>query len=95
MTCRWDFTSLHRGEFGVQRICRVPEVSRSGFYRWIAGAKARAGRQAAADALVAEIREIHTQHRETTGVAVSTPNCGASGTPSTASASSTSCACTG
>ncbi|WP_408907054.1 IS3 family transposase [Streptomyces atratus] len=36
--------------------------SRSGYYRWIAGAEARAGRQFEEDALVEEIREIHTEH---------------------------------
>ncbi|OLZ59430.1 hypothetical protein AV521_45390 [Streptomyces sp. IMTB 2501] len=45
--------------------CR--EVSRSGCYRWIAGAKARAERQAAEDALVAEIREVHTARKGTYG----------------------------
>lgn len=65
---RWDFISAHAGEFGVQRLCRVLHVSRSGYYRWLAGADARAGRQAADDALVAEIREIHTESGETYGV---------------------------
>lgn len=41
----------------------VLEVSRSGYYRWIAGADARAARQADEGALVEEIREIHTEHR--------------------------------
>lgn len=67
-TRRWDFVSAHAEAFGVQRICRVLEVSRSGYYRWIAGAEARAERQAADDALVAEIREIHTEHKETYGI---------------------------
>lgn len=58
---RWDFISAHVGEFGVQRLCRVLRLSRSGYYRWLAGADARAARQAADDALVAEIREIHTE----------------------------------
>ncbi|MFI8281292.1 IS3 family transposase [Streptomyces sp. NPDC085929] len=35
----------------------------AGYYRWIAGADARAARQAAEDALVDEIREIHAEHR--------------------------------
>ncbi|MYU47386.1 hypothetical protein GTV15_01080, partial [Streptomyces sp. SID7803] len=30
MTGRWDFISVHRADFGVQRICRVLGVSRSG-----------------------------------------------------------------
>lgn len=65
---RWDFISAHAGEFGVQRLCRVLAVSRSGYYRWIAGAEARAARQAADEALVAEIRGIHTESGETYGV---------------------------
>ncbi|MBT1190438.1 transposase, partial [Streptomyces sp. CJ_13] len=68
MTGRWDFISVHRADFGVQRICRVLGVSRSGYYRWVAGAPARGERRAADDALVAEIREIHTSHRGTYGV---------------------------
>ncbi|MGW3723375.1 IS3 family transposase [Streptomyces sp. NPDC005133] len=43
--------------------CRVLEVSRSGYYRWIVGAEARTGRQFEEDALVEEIREIHAEHR--------------------------------
>ncbi len=42
MTCRWDFISENRADFGVQRIRWVLQVSRSGFYRWIAGAAVRA-----------------------------------------------------
>ncbi|MEV0961226.1 IS3 family transposase [Streptomyces sp. NPDC049910] len=44
------------------------QVSRSGFYRFLAGAKARAVRQAAEAALVAEIREIHTGRKGTYAV---------------------------
>ncbi|NUK22644.1 IS3 family transposase [Streptomyces lunaelactis] len=62
-TAAWDFISAHAEDFGIKRICRVLEVSRSGYYRWIAGADARAARQADEDALVEEIREIHTEHR--------------------------------
>jgi transposase InsO family protein len=62
-TAAWDFVSAHAEKFGIKRICRVLDVSRSGYYRWIAGAEARAERRAADDALVAEIREIHAEHR--------------------------------
>lgn len=68
MTGRWDFISLHCADFGVQRICRVLGVSRSGYYRWTAGAVARAERRADDDALVAEIRQIYAEHRGTYGV---------------------------
>ncbi|GLW18597.1 transposase [Streptomyces sp. NBRC 13847] len=52
----------------MQRICRGLGVSRSGYYRWLAGAAVRAERRADDDALVAEIREIHAAHRGTYGV---------------------------
>ncbi|MFJ7150590.1 IS3 family transposase [Streptomyces sp. NPDC100445] len=68
MTGRWNFISLHRADFGVQRICRILGVSRSGYYQWLAGAEAREARRVADDALVAEIREIHAGHRGTYGV---------------------------
>ncbi|MFJ9442594.1 IS3 family transposase [Kitasatospora sp. NPDC101235] len=48
-------------------MCRVLQVSRSGYYRWLAGAEARAIRQAADQALAAEIREIHAASGETYG----------------------------
>ncbi|MGW7824708.1 IS3 family transposase [Streptomyces puniciscabiei] len=67
-TRRWDFISVHAETYGIQRICRVLEVSRSGYYRWIAGAKAREERAAADQTLTAEIREIHTAHKGTYGV---------------------------
>lgn len=68
MTGRWDFISAHRADFGVQRICRVLEVSRSGYYRWLEGAEARQARRVADDALVEEICEIHADHKGTYAV---------------------------
>ncbi|MGW6262432.1 IS3 family transposase [Streptomyces sp. NPDC055085] len=62
-TAAWDFVCAHAENFGIKRICRVLEVSRSGYYLWIAGAEAWAGRQAAEDVLVEEICEIHAEHR--------------------------------
>ncbi|MFB6842118.1 IS3 family transposase [Streptomyces sp. NPDC056361] len=64
---RWDFISANADDFGVQRLCRVLQVSRSGYYWWITGAGTRARRQAEEDALVEEIREIHAGHKETYG----------------------------
>ncbi|MFJ8027616.1 hypothetical protein [Streptomyces sp. NPDC096311] len=43
MSSRFQFVEDHRGAFGVKRLCRILAVSRSGFYRWLAGASARAG----------------------------------------------------
>ncbi|MDX3234086.1 IS3 family transposase, partial [Streptomyces sp. ME19-01-6] len=64
---RWGFISPYADEFGVQRLCRVLGISRSGYYRWLAGADARAARQAADDALAAGIREIHTESGQSYG----------------------------
>jgi transposase-like protein len=67
-TCRWGFISLHRSEFGVQRLCRVLGVNRSAYDKWLAGADARAARQTADGELVAAIREQHTASYGTYGV---------------------------
>ncbi|ROR38160.1 transposase InsO family protein [Kitasatospora cineracea] len=65
---RWDFISAHAAEFGVQRLCEVLGVARSGYYAWQAGARARADRAAAEAALVGEIREVHRETRGAYGV---------------------------
>lgn len=65
MTGRWDFISAHRADFGVKRLCRVLQVSRSGFYRHLASAGARTVRRRAEEDLVGEIREIHAGHKGT------------------------------
>jgi transposase InsO family protein len=59
---RWDFISDHRALWGVKRLCRVLNVSRSGYYRHLAGAQARAEREGAERTLVDRIREIHAEH---------------------------------
>ncbi|MEU1535296.1 IS3 family transposase [Streptomyces fagopyri] len=66
-TCRWDFISENRAGFGVQRICPVLQVLRSGYYQWLAGVRTCTVRQAAEDELVAEISEVHTAHKGTYG----------------------------
>lgn len=61
MSSRFQFVDDHRGVFDVKWLCRILQVSRSGFYRWLAGADARAAR-AQADAELAEcIGEIHRE----------------------------------
>ncbi|WP_316783302.1 IS3 family transposase [Streptomyces sasae] len=68
VSSRFQFVDDHRDAFGVKRLCRILTVSRSGFYRWLAGADARAGR-ARADAELAErIAEIHQESDGTYGV---------------------------
>ncbi|MCW2859697.1 MAG: putative transposase, partial [Actinoallomurus sp.] len=57
---RFQFVADHAGAFGVKRLCRVLAVSRSGFYRWLAAAPARAARLAADAQLAVRITKIHT-----------------------------------
>lgn len=59
MTSRFRFISTHRATFGVKRLCRVLAVSRSGFYRWVAGGPARRARAAAEDVLAEQITQVH------------------------------------
>ncbi|MGP3935307.1 IS3 family transposase [Nonomuraea sp. KM88] len=67
LVSRFAFVDDHRSAFGVKRLCRVLKVSRSGFYRWLRTAPARAAR-AAADAVPAEeIRQIHEEFDGTYG----------------------------
>src|SRR5262245_50569337 len=59
---------MHRQQFGVQRLCQVLGVHRSAFYKWLAGAEARA-RKAAEDAeVVTVIRAEHAASGGTYGV---------------------------
>ena len=64
---RFEFVADHAGAFGVKRLCRVLEVSRSGFYRWRKAAPARAARAAADAALAEEIKQIHDEFDGTYG----------------------------
>ena len=59
MTSRFRFISTHRGVYGVQRLTRLLAVSRSGYYRWLAGESDRIARAVADDELAAGIRTIH------------------------------------
>jgi transposase InsO family protein len=62
---RFRFVSEHRDAFGVKRLCRVLEVSRSGFYAWQGRPpSARAVRDAE---LAGLIGEVHQRSRRTYG----------------------------
>jgi transposase InsO family protein len=65
---RFQFVEDHRGAFGVKRLCRVLEVSRSGFYRWLKAAGARMERARSDARLARRIRETHKESDGTYGV---------------------------
>ncbi|TDD40267.1 IS3 family transposase [Saccharopolyspora elongata] len=67
MTHRYRFISAHRAVYGVQRLCRVLEVARSGFYAWLGRGPARQARAAEEAELVEAIVEIHTGSQGTYG----------------------------
>ena len=56
---RFQFVHDHRNTYEVKRLCQVLDVNRSSYYKWLAGADARAARHRADQALAQEIRAIH------------------------------------
>ena len=45
MRSRFQFVDDHRNTYEVKRLCQVLDVNRSSYYKWLAGAEARATRQ--------------------------------------------------
>jgi transposase InsO family protein len=62
---KFAFIEANRSEFSVMKMCRVLEVSRSGYHAWLA--RPQSNRGAENEALVEEIREIHKERRGTYG----------------------------
>jgi putative transposase len=62
---RFRFVEDHRGGYDVRRLCRLVEVSRSGYYAW--RRRAPSPRAVADAALSQQIGEIHTASRRTYG----------------------------
>ncbi|WP_328404212.1 IS3 family transposase [Streptomyces sp. NBC_00390] len=56
---RFQFVDDHRDIYEVKRLCHVLDVNRSSYYKWLAGAEARAARQHKDRILAEEIREVH------------------------------------
>ncbi|MFE0452860.1 IS3 family transposase [Streptomyces sp. NPDC058914] len=56
---RFQFVDDHRDTYEVKRLCHVLDVNRSSYYKWLAGAEARAARQHKDRVLAEEIREVH------------------------------------
>lgn len=65
---RYAFIRAHAGEYPVQRLCAVLQVSRAGYYAWCQrGTQPASARQQANTALVEQIRAIHAASRTTYG----------------------------
>lgn len=62
---RYACVRAHRGEYPVRMMCRLLEVSRSGFYAWLVRSESLRVRQDVR--LVVEIREIHLVTRGSYG----------------------------
>ncbi|MCX5064209.1 IS3 family transposase [Streptomyces sp. NBC_00201] len=58
---RFQFVDDHRDTYEVKRLCHVLDVNRSGYYKWLAGAEARAARLHKDRVLAEEIREVHSE----------------------------------
>lgn len=59
MTSRFQFVDDHRATYEVKRLCQVMDVNRSSYYKWLAGAEARAARKRQDRVLADEIRRVH------------------------------------
>ncbi|MDX3784782.1 IS3 family transposase [Streptomyces europaeiscabiei] len=64
---RFQFVDDHRDTYEVKRLCQVLDVNRSSYYKWLAGAEARAARQHRDRVLAEEIREVHGESGGTYG----------------------------
>jgi transposase InsO family protein len=62
---KYAFVGAHRGEFPVVAMCRVLEISRSGFYAWLS--RGESARDREDRRLLTEIRAIHRQSRKSYG----------------------------
>lgn len=62
---RYRFIAEHRSGFGVEKMCRVMAVSRSGYYAWSGRPPSR--RQGENKRLLAAIRNVHVRSRGTYG----------------------------
>ena len=62
---KYDLIQQHRQQFPVTTLCRVLQVSRSGFHAWLT--RPESDRAKANTQLLQEIRRVHVEHREAYG----------------------------
>ncbi|MFF9128503.1 IS3 family transposase [Streptomyces sp. NPDC014889] len=61
MRGRFQFVDDHRDAYGVKRLCKVLDLNRSSYYKWLAGRKARAARLREDQLLAERSREVHDE----------------------------------
>jgi putative transposase len=64
---KFGFIKEHKKEFSIRAMCRVLEVSVSGYYQWYKGLKSK--RQQENEQLLRKIESIHQQSRKQYGSA--------------------------
>jgi len=62
---KYRYIEKQRLFFGVEKMCRALQVSSSGYYRWRKGDESSRGKEN--EALLWQIRLIHTRHRQRYG----------------------------
>ena len=62
---RYRFIQQHRGQYALRRMCRVLDVSRSGYYAWLT--RPLSGRAREDGILVGAIRAVHKRSHGTYG----------------------------
>ncbi len=62
---RYAFVHEHREDYPLERLCRVLEVSRSGYYAWRGRPKSERAKRD--EALTETIKEVHAESRNTYG----------------------------
>ena len=58
---KYGFICQHQAEFSIQAMCRVLEVSASGYYRWRSQPKSQRAKEN--EELLGKIRQLHTRSR--------------------------------
>jgi putative transposase len=61
----FEFVAAEKAEHSIKTMCRVLEVSRSGFHAW--QSRPPSARTVADAALTERIQEIHARNRKATG----------------------------
>jgi len=64
---RYEFVLAEKAVYGVEFLCRLLEVSTSGYYEWLAGGETTSARDAQDRQLLDKLRLQHRQHHQNYG----------------------------